>query len=119
MTDELKILSSLIFRNSVLPMIIFVILINMTPNYDSLTQFYFTNILHFDPNTLAQFQTVAAVAYMLGLIVYMKYFTSSGPKKVIFTTNIILWMINISFLLVVFGIIEKLGMGNKLFCFFN
>lgn len=35
--SELKIIYSLIFRDSVLPMIIFVVFVNMVPNYDSLT----------------------------------------------------------------------------------
>lgn len=103
--QEVSILGGLLCRGQVLPMVIFVILVSMTPNFDNLTKVFFLKILKFDSNTLAWFQSVGQIAYMIGLLVYSKFFIKVSPKKVFVATNLILWLVNFSFLMVIFNII--------------
>lgn len=100
-------------------MMIFVLLLNMTPSFDSLTNFYMTDVLKFSSTTLANFSTLASLCYLMSLVLYYYCFKQVNPKKVFITTNFLYLFFNISFLLVVFGLIEKWGMNNTYFCMFS
>lgn len=71
--EELNAIKSLLFRERVLPMVIFVFLLNMTPSFDTLTTFYMTNKLNFSSVDLANFSTIGTIFYILGLVYYSKY----------------------------------------------
>lgn len=117
--EQVSIMSQLLFRDKVLQLIVFICLVNMTPNFDALYTFYMTDHLKFSTEDLANFSTFATVCYVLGLAMYSFWMKDINPRKFYLTTNFILWIVNISFLLVVLHIIEQWGLSNKLFCFFN
>lgn len=100
-------------------MIIIVLLLNITPAFDSLITFYFTDILKFSVTDLANFNTVGTLCYLFALIVYSWYFKKTDPKKFFVGTNFILWIVNLSFLMVVLKLVHYIGLSNKLFCFLN
>ena len=91
----------------------------MTPSFDTLTTFYMTDKLKFSPTTLANFTTIGTLSYIIGLLLYSRYFLEVHPKKVFITTNFLYLLFNVTFLLVVFGFIEKWGMNNAFFCMFT
>lgn len=116
-TEELSILKRLIFREKVFPMVLFVCFLNLTPSFDSIVTFYMTDKLKFSSTDLANFSTVGTFTYLLGLLLYSFYLRKIDPAKFFVSTNFILWLINVSFLLVVWDVVEKYGISNKLFCF--
>lgn len=115
----MKVLASLIFRDRVFPMVCFVMLLNCTPTFDTLSQFYMTDRLGFTETDLADFSTVGNISYIVGLIIYSKYLVQKNPKMLYFSTNFLWLIVNISFMLVVFDLVQKWGMNNKFFCFLN
>jgi hypothetical protein len=114
--EEVEIMKQLIFRDKVLQMILFICLINLTPNFDVLYTFYMTDYLKFTTEDLANFSTFATICYIIGLFCYSFFFKDINPKKFFITTNFFLWVMNISFLLVVLKVLDRWGWDNKLFC---
>ena len=114
--EEVNVMKQLIFRDKVLQMILFVCLIHLTPNFDVLYTFYMTDYLKFSTEDLANFSTFASICYINGLLCYSYFFKGVNPKKFFVTTNFFLWIMNISFLLVVLKILDQWGWDNKLFC---
>jgi hypothetical protein len=115
----LAVIKSLLFRDKVFGMVVFVILLNITPSFDSLTTFYMTDTLKFSSMDLADFSTLGTIFYLLGLILYSNYFQKVAPQKIFVVTNFLWLLFNVSFLMVVFGLVEKYGMSNKYFCYFT
>lgn len=119
LVQEMHAIKSLLFRDKIIGMICFVLLLNMTPSFDSLTTFYMTDELKFSSTDLSDFSTFSTFTYLFGLIFYSKFCLKISPSRVFLSTNILLWIFNVSFLSVVFGYNEKIGVSNKLFCFFT
>ena len=113
---ELQIMKKLIFRDKVFKLIIFIFLINLTPDFTMLITFYLTDHLHFTPKDLSNFNTFATFSYIIGLLLYSFYLKNVDPKKFYLGTNFIYWLSNLTFLLVVFDIVKSWGFSNKLFC---
>lgn len=97
-------------------MICVVFLLNICPNFDSIVTFFMTDRLKFSTSDLANFATVGTFCYIVGLVLYSYYFKNIKPSTFYITTNFILWFINVSFLLVVLGTLERIGINVKFFC---
>jgi hypothetical protein len=117
--EQIDIMGQLIFRDRVLQLIVFICLINMAPNFDAMYTFYMTDHLKFTTEDLANFSTMATICYVLGLLLYSLWLKNINPRKFYLGTNFTLWLINISFLLVVLQIIDQWGFNNKIFCLLN
>lgn len=78
-----------------------------------------TDILRFSSKDLANFDCIGTICYIFGLVLYTYYFKNVNPKSFYVTTNFLLWVVNVSFILVLFNLVEPMGISNKLFCFFN
>lgn len=117
--EEMTILKKLILREEVFYLVSFIMLINLTPSFDSLVTFYLTDFLKFDDEDLANFNTVGTICYVLGLLLYSFYFKNICPKNFYLTTNVLLWICNMSFFFVVLHILERFGVNIKIFCFFS
>lgn len=78
-----------------------------------------TEILHFSATTLSNFSTIANLFYVIGLILYYFYFIKIDPRKFFLTTNLLLWIVNCSFMLVVTNILDHWGINNEIFCLLN
>lgn len=117
--QELAIMKQLLFRNKVLQMMLFVCMINMTPSFDVISTFYMTDRLKFTTEDLANFSTISTLAYIIGLACYSFWLKDLDPKRFFVSTNFLLWVINVSFLLVVTGALTQWGISNKLFCILN
>ena len=114
--EEFQIMKGLVMRDKVLQLILFICLINLTPNFDALMTFYMTDYLKFTTEDLANFSAFATCCYIVGLILYYYKLKDVNPKNFYISTNFILWVINISFLLVVLGVLEKWNVNIKMFC---
>ncbi len=116
---EMKQIFGLLTRKSTLHFVVFVFLINLTPNFDSLVTFYLTDNLKFNTADLADFATVSGICYIIGLFSYYTYFKNFKPSSFYLATNFLYWLSNIIFLLVVFNIVQKLNIDLKIFCSFT
>lgn len=114
--EEIGIMKELILRDKVLQLVLFICLINLTPNFDALMTFYMTDYLKFSTEDLANFSAFATTCYIIGLVLYYYKLKDVNPKNFYISTNFILWIINISFLLVVLGYLEEWGYNVKIFC---
>lgn len=118
-SEEWSIMKSLMMRDKVFQMIVFVGLINMTPSFDVAFTFFMTDYLKFTTEDLADFSTASTICYIIGLYVYANFLMEIHPKRFFVVTNFILWLINVSFLLVILDVVSKLGMNNWFFCILN
>ena len=114
--EEFDIMKKLVLRDKVLQLILFICLINLTPNFDALYTFYMTDYLNFTTKDLANFSAFATCCYIVGLVLYYYYLKDMNPKNFYISTNFILWVINLSFLLVVLKVLEKWNMNVRMFC---
>lgn len=114
--EEFTIMKRLLFRDKVLQLILFICLINLTPNFDALYTFYMTDFLKFSTEDLANFSAFATFCYIIGLLVYYYFMKNVNPQNFYITTNFILWFINLSFLLVVLNYLTSWGVNIKMFC---
>ena len=117
--SQISAIKALLFRERVFQLVIFICLLNLTPNLDSLYTFYLTDRLNFTTEDLADCLTSATICYIVGLLLYSFKLKSLNPKTFFICTNFLQWLVNLSFLLVVLGVIERWGMNNKVFCLLN
>lgn len=61
-------------------MIVFVCIVNLTPNFDVLYTFFMTDRLKFSNTDLANFSTFATLCYIFGLTLYSLYFRNNNPQ---------------------------------------
>lgn len=113
---ELQMMKKLLFKDKVLQMMIFVCLINMTPSFDTISTFYMTDRLGFTTEDLANFSTISTLAYIIGLLCYSYFLKDIEPKTFFVSTNFLLWIFNVSFMLVVTETLTKWGVSNRIFC---
>lgn len=118
-TQEWQILRSLVCRDKVIPMLVFVCLINATPSFDSINTFYQTDVLGFSMDDLANFSSFSTLCYIAGLVLYSLYLRRFDPHNFFIATNFLLWAVNVSFLLVVLGLVAQWGLSVRLFCLLN
>ena len=52
---------------------LFICLINLTPNFDSLVTFYLTDKLKFSTEDLSDFASFGTICYIIGLLLYSYY----------------------------------------------
>lgn len=114
--EEFAIMKRLLLRDNVLQLILFICLINLTPNFDSLYTFYMTDYLKFSTEDLANFSAFATCCYIIGLVLYYYRLQGIDPKNFYISTNFVLWVINLTFLLVVLEVLQQWGINIKLFC---
>lgn len=117
--EEYKIMKEILLKPRVLAMALFIFLIHLTPSYDSLTMFYLIDTLHFTTEDLADLSSCSLLMFILALIWYSYSLYKIKPKKIFMGTNFFQWLINVSFLLIVFGIIKQIQFSEKIFCLLN
>ena len=94
-------MKNLLCMDKVFDMMVFICLINLTPDFGSLMTFFLTDHLHFTTEDLADFASFGTVCYILALVLYSYYLMDVDPKNFYIVTNFILFIVNISFLVVV------------------
>lgn len=117
--EEVAIIKQLIFSNGIFSMLVLICLINAAPSFEVLSTFYLIDILKFSTSELANLSTFTTVCYLIGLIAYSQFFKSVNPKHFYLSTNFVYLTIRALFLLVVFKVIAKWGLDEKLFCLLN
>lgn len=108
-----------VFKNSrVTKMIIVVMLIHISPGFESLTTAYLQQKLRFSLTDLSDIQTFSSIFFLLALLVYQTHLRHINPQTLYTITNFFLWIINVSFLLIIFNKIQSIFRNMKIFCLF-
>ena len=106
-----------VFRKPrVAAMLLFLFLIHLTPSYDFVTSFYLMDVLKFTTEDLANLSSFSLLMFIAGLAWYSCSLYRQPPKRTFMATNFVLWAINCSFLLVVFNVVKRWGVSERLFC---
>jgi len=114
--QELSLMKDVIVGENVLQLLVFVFFINLAPNFDIVFTYYMTDFLKFSTEDLANFSTVAALCYVVGLYIYTMCGHLFKPKRFFICTNFMLWVVNASFFLVVSGLLRQWNISEKGFC---
>lgn len=117
--EEIEIMKNILSKPKVVAMALFIFLIHLTPSYDSITSFYLMDNLGFTAEDLADLSSCSLVAFILALVWYSYSLYKLPPKRIFMGTNFLLWLVNCSFLLVVFGVIKAWDISEKAFCLLN
>lgn len=117
--EEVAIIKQLIFSNGIFGMLALICLINAAPSFEVLSTFYLIDVLKFSTSELANLSTFTTVCYLIGLTAYSQFFKHVNPKNFYLSTNFVYLTIRALFLLVVFKVIARLGLDEKLFCLLN
>ena len=99
-------------------MITIVVLINITPGYESLIQAYLLEKLKLTLTDLSDISAVAGLFFLLALYIYQQHLKHINSQTLYTITNFFLWIVNVSFLLVIFGQVQKVFTNMKIFCIF-
>lgn len=97
-------------------MLMYILFICITPDFGALYTFYLRDELKFTKIDFANIATCFAVLYVIGLMVYYVKLKSVSPSRLFIGLNIISWLFNCSFFLVVLGVVESWGINVKFFC---
>ena len=117
--EEFNVIKELLFGKKVLEMAIFVFFLNLAPSYDQVTNFYLMEQYQFSEIDLSNLQSCSILCYVAGLVWYSYSLYKIEPKQFYMATNLIFWLANCSFLLLVFGLTETWGIDAKFFCYLN
>ncbi len=99
----MKEVSNLFFSDKIFKMICIVIVINLTPGYEALIQAYLLKTLKLSLTDLSDINTVGCLFFLLALFIYNQYLKHINSQTLYTVTNFFLWIVNLSFLLVIFG----------------
>lgn len=97
-------------------MLLFIIFITLTPDFGALYTFYLKDQLKFTNIDFANISAVTSIMYVVGLVVYYLKLQEVSPSKLFISLNIISWIFNLSFFLVVLNVVQSWGMNVKVFC---
>ena len=112
--EDIRGLFSVFKFSRVAPLLVLVCLLIATPDFGTLTTFYITDHLGFSTTDLANFASFGTICSIVGQYLYYHYLVKINPRLFFLTTCLIFWIINNSFLLVVFEIAQNLGVSAKI-----
>lgn len=112
--DEAKGLISIFRVNSIAPLLVLVCLLIATPDFSTLTTFYITDNLGFSTTDLANFASFGTICSIIGQYLYYHYLVKMNPRVFFLITCTFFWVINNSFLLVIFEIAQNIGVSAKI-----
>ena len=117
--EEFRMVKQLLAHDNVLKMIVFIVVLNSSPNLEALCNYFLMDILNFTTTKLANMTTAGTFCYIVALILYYYFLKGINPRKFYLATNFIIFCLSSNFLLVVYGIVTKLGWDEYRFCMFN
>lgn len=100
-------------------MILYYVLITITPDFSSFYTFYFKDALLFSDSDFADISAISSFMMAGGMLFYYYKLKNIPPHFFFALTLGLTVFFNFTFFLVVFGLIEKMGWNNKWFCVFT
>ena len=91
---------------------LFLFIVSVTPGFGAVTSYYFENVLKF---TAVQFSILDVTSYVtsiVGTIIYRKYLSRVSFRKIFFVVLAIAWVLKWSYVSIVTGFNESIGVSN-------
>jgi len=98
---------------------VFIFLYCLTPGMGSSSFYYYSNYLHISKEWLAILGTVDSIAGLFGMALYYMYFTSYGPRTMMFWGNLATCLVVSSQLILYTGYNRVLGIPDVAFLFLD
>lgn len=110
--DTLKVLFKTFTKPSIWRPALFLFLISVTPGFGSVTTYYFENVLKFTPINFSVLDTTSYITSIIGTILYKRYLTKVPFRKIFFYTLSISWFLKWSYISIITGLNESIGIPN-------
>lgn len=117
--QELYVIKDLLTGDKIIEMSIYIFILNLTPSFDQVSNFYLMEEHQFTEIDLSDLQAFSIFCYVIGLAWYSYSLYGINPKSFFMATNVLYWVVNVSFLLLVLGWTEAWGLDAKIFCYLN
>lgn len=117
--QELKALAELLSRRELLALLSCIFLVHVAPNFDSISAFYLSDIHKFSAADLSDLNSISSLFYVAGLFVYRRWLSHVSARRLFLSSNLLLWLGNVSFMALVLRWVESWGLSPKIFCLLN
>jgi len=114
--NQLSIFWSFLKTDKIYKPVIFIFLFMITPSYNDIMFFFYTNRLNFTPMAIGRLRLVYGIASILGIYSYNKFLKDISFKKIIFFSTCLSSLFSLSSLMLVERINIKLGIPDFIFC---
>ena len=91
---------------------LFLFIIAVTPGFGGVTSYYFEHNLKFSATEFTILDTTSYVTSIVGTIIYKKYLSRIKFRKIFFWTLTLSWLLKWSYLSIVSGFNESIGISN-------
>ena len=91
---------------------LFLFIISVTPGFGAVTSYYFENVLKFSATQFSVLDVTSYVTSIIGTIIYKRYLTNVSLVKIFFWTMSISWVLKWSYISIITGFNESIGISN-------
>ena len=91
---------------------LFLFITAVTPGFGAVTSYYFENVLKFNATQFSILDVTSYVTSIVGTILYKKYLTKVPFGKIFFWTLSISWVLKWSYISIITGYNESIGISN-------
>lgn len=91
---------------------LFLFIISVTPGFGAVTSYYFENVLKFSAVQFSVLDVTSYVTSIVGTVIYRKYLTKVSFHKIFFVTLCVAWVLKWTYISIVTGFNESLGISN-------
>lgn len=114
--NQLSIFWSFLKTDKIYKPVIFIFLFMITPSYNDIMFFFYTNRLNFTPMAIGRLKLVYGIASICGIYAYNRFLKDISFKKIIFFSTCLSSMFSLTSLMLVERINIKLGIPDFIFC---
>lgn len=91
---------------------LFLFLTAVTPGFGAVTSYYFENVLKFSAIQFSILDVTSYITSIIGTIIYKKWLTRVSFRKIFFVTLSVAWVLKWSYISIVTGFNESIGISN-------
>ncbi len=91
---------------------LFLFIVSVTPGFGAVTSYYFENVLKFSAVQFSILDVTSYVTSIIGTIIYKKYLARVSFRKIFFVVLAIAWVLKWSYVSIVTGFNESIGISN-------
>lgn len=111
-SDTFKTLGSAFKSPNIWKPALFLFIVSVTPGFGAVTSYYFENVLKFSAVQFSILDVTSYVTSIIGTIIYKKYLARVSFRKIFFVVLAIAWVLKWSYVSIVTGFNESLGVSN-------
>jgi hypothetical protein len=111
-SDTFKLLVSAFRNQTIWKPALFLFIIGVTPGFGAVSTYYFENELKFTAGDFSMLDTTSYITSIVGTILYKKYLTKVPFRTIFFWTLALSWLLKWSYISIVTGANESVGLPN-------